>query len=121
MDNAVFETLLGVADSDGTVRTAAENKLKELAIQPEFPISLAKLTVSQQHAVPQRQLAAVTLKSYVTTHWSSKNDDKFVGPETPAEALPILNPKSELLVLMLYRKSHMMISQRTGPICSTSY
>lgn len=34
MDNAVFETLLRVADSDGTIRTAAENRLKELAIQP---------------------------------------------------------------------------------------
>lgn len=34
MDNAVFETLLGVANSDGSIRTAAENRLKELAIQP---------------------------------------------------------------------------------------
>lgn len=34
MDNAVFETLLRVADSDGTIRTAAENRLKELAIEP---------------------------------------------------------------------------------------
>lgn len=33
MDNAVFETLHGVADSDGTIRTAAENRLKELATQ----------------------------------------------------------------------------------------
>lgn len=34
MDNAVFETLLGVANSDGSIRTAAENRLKELAVQP---------------------------------------------------------------------------------------
>lgn len=34
MDNAVFETLLRVADSDGTIRTAAEARLKELGLQP---------------------------------------------------------------------------------------
>lgn len=34
MDNAVFETLLRVADSDGTIRTSAEQRLKELATQP---------------------------------------------------------------------------------------
>lgn len=34
MDNAVFETLLGVANSDGSIRTAAESRLKELAVQP---------------------------------------------------------------------------------------
>ncbi|GAN01450.1 importin-9 [Mucor ambiguus] len=62
MDSAVFETLLGVANSDGSIRTAAENRLKELALQP------------------------VTLKSFVTTHWSPKNDDKFVGPEASPEA-----------------------------------
>lgn len=34
MDNIVFETLLQVANNDDTIRTAAENKLKELAFQP---------------------------------------------------------------------------------------
>lgn len=43
MDNAVFETLLRVADSDGTIRTAAENRLKELAVQPGNPIFLYSL------------------------------------------------------------------------------
>ena len=33
MDNAVFETLLRVADSDSSIRTSAENRLKELATQ----------------------------------------------------------------------------------------
>jgi hypothetical protein len=86
MDNAVFETLLRVADSDGTIRTAAENRLKELAIQPgknvykfgpraypfllnlcniEFPVSLAKLTVSQQHTIPQRQISFLYLSIYL--------------------------------------------------------
>lgn len=34
-------------------------------------------------------LAAVTLKSFVTTHWSGKNDDKFVGPEASPEVSSI--------------------------------
>lgn len=84
MDNAVFETLLRVADSDGTIRTAAENRLKELAVQPgkamkkkkknfrvyelsflkcffipliEYPVSLARITVSQQFTIAQRQIS----------------------------------------------------------------
>lgn len=88
MDNAVFETLHGVADSDGTIRTAAENRLKELATQSgtiyfisntsieknnpplltwffnfsiEFPVSLAKITVSQQFNVPQRQISFLNI------------------------------------------------------------
>lgn len=157
MDNAVFETLHGVADSDGTIRTAAENRLKELATQSgtviyqeilhlnkdppplltwflhipiEFPVSLAKITVSQQFNVPQRQisfliwynililtstpfyafvlfvlnlslyLAALTLKSYVTTHWSSKSDEKFIGPEPHPEVwsyLYIICERSRLI------------------------
>lgn len=43
MDNAVFETLLRVADSDGTIRTAAEERLKELGLQPgNFYFALKK-------------------------------------------------------------------------------
>lgn len=34
MDNAVYETLLRVANADGTIRHNAENQLKELAVQP---------------------------------------------------------------------------------------
>lgn len=34
MDNAVYETLLRVANPDGAIRQAAENQLKELAVQP---------------------------------------------------------------------------------------
>jgi len=50
----------------------------------EFPVSLARLSLSQELAIPQRQLAAVTLKQYIESHWSSKNE-KFVGPEPPEE------------------------------------
>jgi hypothetical protein len=50
----------------------------------EFPVSLARLSLSQELSIPQRQLAAVTLKQYIETHWSSKNE-KFVGPEPPEE------------------------------------
>jgi hypothetical protein len=33
MDTAVYETLVSVSDSDGNIRSAAENQLKELAAQ----------------------------------------------------------------------------------------
>ncbi|ORZ19612.1 armadillo-type protein [Absidia repens] len=78
MDQAVYETLLKVADSDYAIRSAAEAHLKELANVPEYPVSLARLTVSQELSVPH---PALTLKTYVTTHWSPKDDEKFVGPE----------------------------------------
>ncbi|KAG0175607.1 Importin 9 [Apophysomyces sp. BC1015] len=82
MDQAVYETLLRVTDSDGGIRSAAESRLKELAIGPEYPVSLARLTVSPEFAIPQ----PLSLKTYVTTHWSPKNDDKFIGPEPPQDS-----------------------------------
>lgn len=45
-------------------------------------------------------LAALTLKTYVTTHWSAKNDDKFVGPEPPQEVRFLLFAPLSLLTMM---------------------
>ncbi|KAG1592125.1 hypothetical protein G6F48_002850 [Rhizopus delemar] len=89
MDNAVYETLLRVANADGAIRQSAENQLKELAVQP----------------------AALTLKTYVTTHWSGKNDDKFVGPEAPPQTKAAVreiiitglrDPESKIRVVSAY-------------------
>ncbi|KAI7871897.1 armadillo-type protein [Spinellus fusiger] len=85
MDQAVYETLLQVADPDRNTRSAAEAQLKELSNTPEYPISLARLTVSREFGVPQRQLAAISLKTYVTTRWSPKDDEAWVGMEPPQE------------------------------------
>ncbi|KAI9307964.1 armadillo-type protein [Cunninghamella echinulata] len=111
MDQVVYETLLRVADSDYTIRSEAEARLKELASTPEFPVSLARLTVSQEIAIPHRQLAALTLKTYVTTHWSPKHDDKFIGPEPPVENKKLVreiivnglaDPESKIRVVSAY-------------------
>jgi len=84
MDLAVFETLSKIFDADTNIRGNAEKQLQSLQSNPEFPVSLARLSLSQELSIPQRQLAAVTLKQYIETHWSCKND-KFVGPEPPEE------------------------------------
>jgi len=84
MDLAVFETLSKIFDADTNIRGNAEKQLQTLQSSPEFPVSLARLSLSQELAIPQRQLAAVTLKQYIESHWSSKNE-KFVGPEPPEE------------------------------------
>ena len=47
---------------------------------PDFSLSCLQVTLDSSHSQPVRQLAALTLKNYVDTHWSSKTD-KFVGPE----------------------------------------
>ncbi|KAI9023057.1 armadillo-type protein [Phycomyces nitens] len=86
MDQAVYETLLQVADPDGGIRSAAEARLKELGNAPEYPVSLARLTVSRDFPVPQRQLAALSLKTYVTTRWSPKDDLSPNGFEPPQES-----------------------------------
>ena len=76
MDQAVYETLLNVGNPDGTIRSAAEQRLKEFASSSpgkftltvdyysiftstfaEFPVSLARLTVSQDISIPQRQIS----------------------------------------------------------------
>lgn len=75
MDQAVYETLLNVGNPDGTIRSAAEQRLKEFAssspgnlqqalwtitvltLVAEFPVSLARLTVSQDISIPQRQIS----------------------------------------------------------------
>ncbi|KAI9315923.1 armadillo-type protein [Dichotomocladium elegans] len=86
MDQAVFETLVNVHNADGAIRSAAEKRLEELAASsPEFPVSLTRLTISREIPIPQRQLAALTLKAYVASHWSPRNDDTFKGPEPSPE------------------------------------
>ncbi|ORZ02241.1 hypothetical protein BCR43DRAFT_2918 [Syncephalastrum racemosum] len=67
MDQAVYETLLRVTDSDGGIRSAAEQRLKEFAAAPEYPVSLTRLTVSRDIAVPQRQISFFFHDIYIYT------------------------------------------------------
>ena len=77
-------------------------------------MSLARLTVSQEIEVPHRQisfffvlflktsfsnpwilnhfslyLAALALKTYVTTHWTAREDETFQGPEPTPEVIAL--------------------------------
>ncbi|KAF9198116.1 hypothetical protein BGZ49_001176 [Haplosporangium sp. Z 27] len=84
MDQAVFQALTDTLSADTNTRLSAELRLKELQVNPEFPISLVRLALARECNISQRHSAAVLLKSYVDLQWSEKSD-KFQGPEPPAE------------------------------------
>ncbi|KAF9431329.1 hypothetical protein BGZ76_000457 [Entomortierella beljakovae] len=89
MDQAVFQTLADTLSSDTNTRLTAELRLKELQVNPEFPISLVRLALARECNISQRHSAAVLLKSYIDTQWSEKSG-KFTGPEPPAETKAIV-------------------------------
>ncbi|KAG0261216.1 hypothetical protein BG011_001257 [Mortierella polycephala] len=89
MDQAVFQTLTDTLSSDTNTRLAAELRLKELQVNPEFPISLVRLALAQECNISQRHSAAVLLKSYIDTQWSEKST-RFRGPEPPAETKAVV-------------------------------
>ncbi|CAH1762042.1 17445_t:CDS:2 [Entrophospora sp. SA101] len=85
MDRAVYETITQVLSDNPNVRMAAELSLRELVKQPEYPISLARMMLSQELDVPKR----VTLKNYISTNWAT-DSAKFVGPELKPEAKAVV-------------------------------
>ena len=46
---------------------------------------MTEITLEPNGALPVRQMAALLLKQYVDTHWTSAND-KFKGPEASSQA-----------------------------------
>ncbi|KAF9571457.1 hypothetical protein EC968_000488 [Mortierella alpina] len=89
MDQAVFQTLTDTLSAETNTRLAAELRLKELQVNPEFPISLVRLALARECNITQRHSAAVLLKSYIDTQWSEKSS-KFTGPEPPAETKAVI-------------------------------
>jgi len=81
-NSTVFQTLTGCLDPNPNIRLEAELKLKNLALNPEYALTLVNIALAKELPFAQRQMAAITLKSLVSTHWSPK-DEKFVGPEVP--------------------------------------
>ncbi|KAI7903140.1 armadillo-type protein [Cokeromyces recurvatus] len=82
-----------------------------LSLSVKYPFSIYTFIIILNPLFFFVYLAALTLKTYVTTHWSSKNDDKFVGPEAPPESKAavreiILNgladPESKIRVVSAY-------------------
>ncbi|CAB4420248.1 unnamed protein product [Rhizophagus irregularis] len=110
MDKAAYEALSLVLSSDPNVRLAAEARLKELEKLPEYPVSLAKMVVSQEIDISYRQSAAINLKNYIETHWSPSNS-KFIGPEPNFEIKAVVrelafnglsDPSSKIRVASAY-------------------
>ncbi|KAF0552301.1 ARM repeat-containing protein [Gigaspora margarita] len=89
MDQAVYEVLSRVLSPDPNIRMSAELRLRDLSNVPEYPISLAKMTISQDVDISYRQSAVINLKNYVVSHWSSTSET-FAGIETTEEAKAIV-------------------------------
>ena len=51
----------------------------------EYGVALTELTLSHDGVLQIRQMAALLLKQYVDTHWSSMSE-KFKSPETTPQA-----------------------------------
>ncbi|KAI9103094.1 armadillo-type protein [Phlyctochytrium arcticum] len=95
LDQLVLTTLSECLSADPETRKQAEERAKGLArMHPEYPKYLAHISLSEAFPENERQLAAVTLRKYVSTHWSMK-EDKFEGPEPPAHV------KAEIKAMIL--------------------
>ncbi|KAI3660052.1 hypothetical protein MP638_005330 [Amoeboaphelidium occidentale] len=83
----LVEVLRQVLSPDAEIRKVASNTLLAMEQQqPDIAMSLLQLIASRQLATAERQLAALTLKNYVDTHWSQEDcGENFKGPEPPME------------------------------------
>ncbi|EGF83226.1 hypothetical protein BATDEDRAFT_84771 [Batrachochytrium dendrobatidis JAM81] len=83
---AVLDTLTQCLSSDSNTLRVGEETLQQLAAHPSYAQALLQCSLSHELPVGQRQISfsALTLKSYVDTHWSSKCE-RFTGPEPPEE------------------------------------
>ena len=72
-------------------RKLAEQQLEALQVTEEYGVALTELTLEHDGLLQTRQMAALLLKKYVDTHWTSCSE-KFKGPETsPAAKATIRN------------------------------
>ena len=61
------------------------NHSLSIDIFTEYGVALTELTLEQNGILQVRQMAALLLKQYVDTHWTSCSE-KFKGPETSPAA-----------------------------------
>ncbi|KAJ3178224.1 Importin 9 [Geranomyces variabilis] len=86
MEAVVFETLAACLSPDPAIRRAAEFRGSELAKQhPEYAQWLTHIAVTPSYPLSERQLAAVSLKLYVETHWQARSDELVSVADTPEE------------------------------------
>eukprot|EP00842_Homolaphlyctis_polyrhiza_P004388 jgi/Hompol1/4950/HPOL_004050-RA len=89
MDSLVLDSIAKCVSGnpDSLALKTAEDSLKRLAAEPEYPRALLHIALAAHLPHSQRQLAALSLKAFIDTHWSSKSD-RFEGPE-PDETMKL--------------------------------
>lgn len=81
---ALFETLNALLSPDTVVRQTAEQQVKIFEVTDDYGWHLTEIILSPQVNWPIRQLAAVLLKQYIQSHWSSQGE-KFQQPQVTPE------------------------------------
>ncbi|KAK1923454.1 armadillo-type protein [Papiliotrema laurentii] len=93
MDQHVLECLSATLAADEQTRHAAEQQLNQLFLHPEGGLSLARLLLSPEVDIAQRQSAGVLLQKYISKHWSSLSmsyEPPSTTPEVKAQIRPII-------------------------------
>lgn len=93
---ALFEELQNILSSESNLRTAAEERLKQLKFTEGYGVYLAEITVNDPFDLALRQLASIMLKQYVEEHWSqdAENEDpsKLLASESAKKAIKNILP-----------------------------
>lgn len=84
--SACFQHVLGGTDVQ---RKAAEAHLDQLAHREEYAVALTQAIVSAGVDEQTRQLACMTLKKYVTEHWT-ENESNFKPPVAPDQVKQVV-------------------------------
>lgn len=79
MDDQVLQLLKDTQKSDTNTIRNAENNLRSLYANPQFPFSLLNIAGHDGVDVAGRQSALTTLKNYVSATWSPQFDETFLG------------------------------------------
>ncbi|WVQ84827.1 hypothetical protein IAT38_006984 [Cryptococcus sp. DSM 104549] len=92
MDQHVLECLHATLSPEESVRKHAEEQLAQLFLQPEGGLSLARLLLSQEVALPQRQMSRCLIgEQYINRHWSGASN-AYEPPLTPTEVKVQIRP-----------------------------
>lgn len=93
---ALFEELQNILSSESNLRTAAEERLKQLKFTEGYGVYLAEITVNDPFDLALRQLASIMLKQYVEEHWSQdaeiEDPSKLLASESAKKAIKNILP-----------------------------
>ncbi|KAH8870436.1 Importin-9 [Schistosoma japonicum] len=75
---SAFSIVLGLEAGN---RQAAEESLTALEVLEDYAVKVANIFLSEQFCVELRQLSGITLKNYLSVHWSETSCMSFKPPE----------------------------------------